>query len=56
MGTYPHAALHKGKRDGTRQRKCGCYKCGAIWRASIKWVDQMDSCPCCQSENIGLDI
>ena len=54
-GPYPHAAVKKPPKGDTRQLKCSCNDCGAVWRASRKWVDRMNCCPCCVSGNIELD-
>ncbi len=52
LGAYPHAALRKPPKDGTRQLKVECNDCTAIWRSSAKWVRLMSQCPCCGSINI----
>ena len=41
LGEYPHAALDTSniKKQGTRQIKCECSKCGIIFRLTRKWID-----------------
>ena len=41
LGDYPHAALDTSniKKQGTRQIKCECSKCGIIFRLTRKWID-----------------
>lgn len=55
VGDYPHAAVKKPATGGTRQLKCECSDCGAIWRTSQKWVESVVACPCCVGGNLILD-
>lgn len=57
LGPYPHGKMTGGRRkQATRQRKCECGECGAIWRASATWAAQFVACPCCQSDSIHCDV
>lgn len=50
LGEYPHAKVLPGRPDGTRLLKVSCHtSCGAVWRASAKWANQMQQCPVCGS-------
>jgi len=53
-GDYPHAKLTVTAKDKARQLKAECNSplCGAIWRASDKWMRQMTACPVCKDSRI----
>ena len=57
VGDYPHEPIKKPATGGTRQLKCECADpaCGAVWRASSKWVEQMVGCPVCMGAKLILD-
>lgn len=57
LGDYPHKAMTPVRpKQSTRMLKITCDDCGAIWRMSKKYADQVTSCPVCQSESIKLDV
>lgn len=58
LGKFPHAKMNTDKvrrKDGTRQRKVECGDCGMIFRTSAKWMDRVENCPCCNSQNLNKD-
>ena len=55
VGDYPHEKIKKPPVGGTRQLKCQCRECGAVWRLSQKWLDAVMACPCCISSKLILD-
>ena len=55
IGQYPHKKLSAGshiKKQTTRMIKVECGDCGAVFRMSRMWANEVRSCPCCQSENV----
>ena len=38
------------KKQTTRLLKLECSECGAIWRMSKQWADQVQGCPVCMAE------
>ena len=55
LGDYPHQALNRpGPKQKSRQLKAVCSDCGAVWRMSNQWLQQVTACPCCQSANVGF--
>lgn len=56
LGQYPHAALRKGKKDGTRQVKLD-HSCGAVWRMSATQAMTASHCPVCgTSETYAINV
>lgn len=54
VGAFPHRKLDKAasgqKVQKSRQVKCECPACGAIWRMSQQWIDAAENgmwCPVC---------
>lgn len=55
-GSYPHARLATpDKKPGSRQKKCECRDCAAVWRMAETWRVKVTCCPCCRSRNITRD-
>ena len=55
LGEYPHKkVVPGGPKQSNRQMKVSCTQCGAIFRMSRKWQDEVEQCPCCSSEREDL--
>jgi hypothetical protein len=59
-GAFPHRTLDKSKSpikpQTARMLKVECGDCGAVWRMSQKHVDNVTCCPCCQGENVTVEV
>lgn len=55
IGEYPHKKLTApAAKQKSRQLKASC-ECGAVWRMSNQWIQQVTCCPVCQNEDVLID-
>lgn len=55
LGEYPHKKVTPaGPKQKSRQLKAICNDCGAVWRMSNQWLQQVTCCPVCQSNDVQL--
>ena len=55
LGEYPHKKVTPaGPKQKGRQLKAICNDCGAVWRMSNQWLQQVTACPVCRSSDVEL--
>ncbi len=56
LGEYPHEKLelNSPKKQQSRQLKAECTCCGAVWRMSAKWLEQVTACPVCRNNSVEI--